>query len=82
MRGPTATDGAKREGGRKLSTGEESCQKPETSFRDADPRQGGGGWTSNRVQGTINNRKPEGTIFSVLLLTWTGQFSINAVSLR
>lgn len=33
---------------------------------------GGRWWTSNRVHGTINNRKPEGTIFSVLLLTWTG----------
>lgn len=37
----TGTDGAKREGGGKLSTGEESSQKPGTSFHDADPRQEG-----------------------------------------
>lgn len=39
----TETDGAKREGGRKLATREESCQKPETSFHDANPRWGWGG---------------------------------------
>lgn len=69
MRGPTQTDGGREVERYRQGRNCVRSQK-EVSMMQIQGREGQ--WMSNRVQGTINNRKPEGTGFSMLLLTWTG----------